>query len=389
VRKIVASCAAVVLTVLAAGVASAVPCGPSTCASLSVSTPGANSLLVRPHGLAGPLSVFSLATGARTAKLPAGVLSANGRRFVSASFVATQPGTRVDRYDPTTGRRVSSWIVPGPTSHVDAVSANGRYVVLVAGWKNPQITIADLDRHAVLRTVEPKGHWKVDALSRDAKRLYLLEYIEQNQSGYYRVRVEVAGRGLLPDAITDPDEPEPMVGTPWSSLGTPDGRWQLTLFLKSTENRTEAFIHALSLDRSTARCIDLQTGAFMGIGRYALVLSPNGRTLYALNPSLGVVNTIDLARRAVVSTVRFPTTSADDRTSSAFGAISRDGRTIYFSAGRGLHAYDTRTHTVRGPFAVGTIMGVGVAPSGRTLLVVRPGGKTVLLNASTGTALRA
>jgi hypothetical protein len=386
VRKALISVSCFVLSVLAAGVASAVPCGPSTCASLSVSTPGASSLLVRPHGLGGPLSVFNLATGARSASLPAGILSANGRRFVTASFVASQPGTKVARYDATTGKRLSTWIVPGPTSHVDAVSASGRFVALVAGWKNPQITIADLDHRAVLRTVEPVGHWKVDALSRDAKRLYLLEYLPK---GNYRVRVEVSGRGLLPGAITDPDEPEPMIGMPWSSIGTPDGRWQLTLFVKSTETKVEAFIHALSLDRAVAKCIDLQTGAFMAIGRYALVLSPNGRTLYALNPSLGVVNTIDLARRAVISTMHFPTTSADDRTSSAFGAISRDGRTVYFSAGRGLHAFDTRTRAVRGPFAVGTIMGVGVASSGRTLLVVRPSGKTALLNAGTGEPLRA
>jgi hypothetical protein len=386
VRKILASCAAAVLAALAAGVVTAAPCGPTTCAALSVSTPGASTLLVRPNGLAGPLSMFNLTTGARTAKLPAGILSADGRRFVTASYVATRPGTRVVRYDAKTGARVSTWIVPGPTSHVDAVSASGRYAALVAGWKNPQITIADLERRAVLRTVELVGQWKVDALSRDGSRLYLLQYTD---SGGYRVRVDVAGRGLVPAPITDPAEPAPMTGMPWSSVGTADGRWQLTLFVKSNENKTEAFIHALSLDRSVARCIDLQTGAFMAIGRYALVLSPNGHTLYALNPSLGVVDTIDLARRAVVSTVRFPTTSADDRTSVAFGAISRDGRAVYFSAGRGLHAYDTRAHVVRGPYDIGTITGVGVAPSGRTLLVVRADGTTALLNARTGAPLSA
>jgi len=386
VRKLLASCAAVVLSALAAGAASAAPCSPSTCAALSVSTPGVNALLVRPNGLGGPLSVFDPATGARIAKLPAGIVSADGRRFVTASYVATRPGTRVVRYDATSGTQMSAWIAPGPTSHVDAVSADGRYVALVAGWKDPQITIADLDRRVVLRTVKPRGHWKVDALSRDARRLYLLQY---GDNGDYRVRVDVAGRGLIPAPITDPAEPEPMTGMPWSSVGTPDGRWQLTLFVKPGDIRTEAFIHALSLDSASAKCIDLQTGAFMGIGRYALVLAPSGRTLYALNPSLGVANTIDLARRAVVSSVRFPATSADDRTSSAFGAISRDGRTVYFSAGRGLLAYDTRTHAVRGPYDVGAIMGVGVAPSGRALLVVRPGGRAALLDARTGASLRA
>ena len=385
-RKILALCFAAALGALAAGVATAVPCGPTTCASLSVAPPGANTLLVRPNGLAGPLSAFNLTTGARIAKLHAGILSADGRRFVTASFVSARPGTRVVRYETTRGTRVSTWTVPGPTSHVDAISAGGRYVALVAGWKNPQITIADLDRRAVVRTVELVGHWKVDALSRDGTRLYLLQYTD---TGAYRVRVEVAGRGLVRSPITDPAEPAPMTGMPWSSVGTVDGRWQLTLFVRSSETKTEAFIHALSLDRSVARCIDLQGGDFMSSGRYALVLSPDGRTLYALNPSLGVVDAIDLARRALVSTVRFSPSAADDRTSVAFGAISRDGRTVYFSAGLGLHAYDTRTHTVRGPYDVGTITGVGVAPSGRALLVARQDGTTALLNARTGAALTA
>jgi len=370
----------VVLIGLVVGAASAVPCGPTTCAPLSEATPGSGVLLVRPHGLLGPLTTFGLSTGKPAARFPAGVLSADGRRFVTASFVATRPGTKVVRYDATTGRRVSAWIVPVATSEVGAVSANGRYVALVAGWKDPQITIADLDRRAVLRTVEPVGHWKVDALSRDAKRLYLLEYLEQNQSAFYRVRVDVAGRGLLPGAITDPNESELMTGMPWSSIGTRDGRWQLTLFLKTSASKVEAFVHALSLDRSVAACIDLSSGAFMGIGRYALVLSPNGRTLYAANPSLGVVEVVDLTRRAVVSTTRFRPASADERTSAAFGAISPDGRTVYFSAGRSLHAYDTRAHVARTVPANGAIAGVGVSSDG-TLLVVRPGGTTLRLRA--------
>jgi hypothetical protein len=44
---------------------------------------------------------------------------------------------------------------------------------------------------------------------------------------------------------------------------------------------------------------------------------------------------------------------------------------------------------VRGPFGVGSIMGVGVTPSGKALLVVRPDGTALRLNAQTGTRLRA
>ena len=377
---------ALALVTLLVGVASAVPCGPSTCAPFSVAPPGGNVLLVRWQGMSGPLSAYNLTSGKANAKLPGGVLAANGRSYVTGSAAPTGTGTRITRYDARSGAAVSSWTVTGTTSQVSAVSATGRYAALVQGQKNPTIRVVDLDRRTVLRSVELQGNWQVDALSRNASRLYLLE---NQPNGDYRVRVDIAGRGLLPDPITDPAETEPMTGFPWSSVATPDGRWQLTLFVKTSETKTEAFIHALSLDRGTAKCIDLSTGEFMSTGRYALVLSPNGRTLYAANPSLGRVFVVDLARRAVTSTVRFPSTVADDQTSSAFGAISRDGRNLVFSAGNGLHAFDTRTHAVRRLAFTGPIVGVGVAPNGRSLLAVDPTMTVSRLDARTGTALSA
>jgi hypothetical protein len=62
---------------------------------------------------------------------------------------------------------------------------------------------------------------------------------------------------------------------------------------------------------------------------------------------------------------------------------------LYFSAGRGVLAYDTVARTVRGPYAPGSVAGVGFHPSGRTVLVVRPGGATVRLDAASGAPLAA
>ena len=98
-----------------------------------------------------------------------------------------------------------------------------------------------------------------------------------------------------------------MTGTPWASTGTRDGRWQLTLYL---EGEGHAFVHALSLTAAHAACIDLPGGDFVSTGRYALVVSRDGRTLYAANPSLGVVATIDLRAEKIVSTFRFPHAAA-------------------------------------------------------------------------------
>jgi hypothetical protein len=368
----------------AAADAPAVPCGPATCASLSSAVAGSRVLFVRPQGQHGPLVGYDLATARVRGRLPDGVLSADGRRFVAAARIGRH--TEVTRFDAATGKVLGSLRLAEWNLEVEAVSSDGRYAALVWGTLDPLVSIVDLDRNRLVRKVHLQGKWAVDALSRDGRRLYLIEYQDQNQTNYL-VRVHVAGRGLVAGAITDPNEPEPMTGIAWSSIGSPDGSRQLTLYLKSGTSSTEPFVHALSLTSATAACIDLPGGDFVSAGRYALVLAPDRRTLFAANPSLGVVATIDLERKAVVSTVRFTHSTADDGVSAAFGAVSPDGRTLYFTAGRGVIAYDADARTVRGPYDVGAVGGVGFDPSGRTVLVVRRNGSTIRLDAASGRQL--
>jgi hypothetical protein len=376
-----------VLSLLAAAFAAAtglaVPCGPTTCAQVSSAAPGSRVLLVRPQGQAGPLVAYDLATGRVRTRLAAGVLSANGRSFSTARNGIDS--TIVTRYDPTTGGRLSSTKVAGSGLELGAVSSDGRYVALVDGSKNPTVSIVDLSTSTVARKISLDGEWAVDALSRDGRRLYLIQY---KTGGRYNVRVHEAGRGLVEGAITDPDEPEPMTGMPWASIGSPDGSRQLTLYLKSSANETEPFVHSLSLTSEQAACIDLPGGDFMSAGRYTLVLARDLRTLYAANPSLGVVVTIDLQSRAA-SIARFARTAADNRTSAAFGALSPDGNTLVFTGGRGVMAYDVAARKARGPYAAGAVAGLGFAPSGRTVLVVRADGSTRRLDARTGVKLGA
>jgi hypothetical protein len=225
----------------------------------------------------------------------------------------------------------------------------------------------------------------VDALSRDGRRLYLIQY---QQSGDYHVRLYDAATGLAAEAITDPSEPGAMTGLPWSSIGSRDGHWQLTLYLEAQGTRTGAFVHALSLTGAEARCIDLPGGDFLAAGRYALTLAPDGHTLYAANPSLGVIAVIDLARHAVHKIVHFPAAAADTSTSTAFGAISPNGKTLYFSAGSGVLAFDTHSTASRGPYKLGDVRGLGFSPSGRSLLVVKADGSTVQLNPKNGTPIK-
>jgi hypothetical protein len=67
-----------------------------------------------------------------------------------------------------------------------------------------------------------------------------------------------------------------------------------------------------------------------------------------------------------------------------FGALAPDGKTLVFTAGRGLLAYDVAARKVRALGAVREVAGVGFEPSGRSVLVVGAGGSTVRLDAKTG-----
>jgi hypothetical protein len=179
-----------------------------------------------------------------------------------------------------------------------------------------------------------------------------------------------------------------MVGSAWGSLGSPDGNWLLTLYIKDGQT---AFVHALDLRQAYARCLDLPTGDssdFASLSQYVFVLSRDGTVLYAANPTLGIVAKLDLARGKVVETTRFRGSGSPALASAAIGAMSHDGRTLYFSTGGAIWAYDSAVGRVRGPYAAGRIAGLGFSLDDRRLYAVRTSGSVATLDAARGITLR-
>jgi hypothetical protein len=179
-----------------------------------------------------------------------------------------------------------------------------------------------------------------------------------------------------------------MAGLAWSGIGSPDGQWLLTLYLNTS--RSVAFVHALDLVRSSPLCIFLPTGdSFDKLKGYGLTLSPNGKRLYAANAELGAVAEIDLATRKVVRTVRFAARTAPAGALSLSGTISRNGRTLYFSGGRDLYAYDAAYGVVRGPYRTdGAIRGFGFGSGDKRVHALRADGRMLTFDAATGRAIR-
>ena len=359
-------------------------CSPSTCAVQSLALPGSRTLHVRPNGTQGPLVAYDLGTGKRRFQLPAGLLSADGRRFVAA--VGAVHETRLARYDARTGRlaNVSSvrgrWLLAG-------ISSNGRHVVLQRYLRKAAVLeVVDTVAGRILRQTRLRGSWGVETVSTDGKRLYLLQYLRRG----YVVRLYDVARGrLAPGTLRVKGEGKgPMNGLAWSGLPSPEGRWLLTLFLNGTGD--EAAIHTLDLVSSAAVCIDLPShGEYQALQQYGLVLAPGGSRVVAANPVLGVVAVVDLASKKVVRTTSFPRAALPRPPFYTTATASNDGRTVYFASARSVWAYDTAYAKVRGPYRVGGyVTGLGFSPDDRRLWVVRGDGRVAALDAARGTPMR-
>jgi hypothetical protein len=107
-----------------------------------------------------------------------------------------------------------------------------------------------------VRKVRLHGSWAFDAVSPDASRLYLIQYLSVGQDPHYRVRLFDAQTGKLdPEAVVDRRESEvDMRGQPVTRKTSADGRWAYTLYARSGR---PPFVHALDTAAAKAYCIDL------------------------------------------------------------------------------------------------------------------------------------
>lgn len=376
-----------VLAVLSVAALAAVPsaeacdcggCPPVSCGTTSTSGGDTGPLFVRNFGQTGQLEVFSAATGRHRFTLAPGRVSANGARY----FTAERRGrtTAIRAFDPRGGRLLRAWRHPGPAWRIGGVSANGRMLALVRSARKGTWIELVAGRGHLVRRLALHGWFDVDAVSNDGRRLFLVQYVRTGYliRKYDFGRHELAARSLTEDGV-------PMTGTAWDAVADPRGRWLLTLYLRGT-GRPE--VHTLDLVRGTAVCIDLPNGSLAAVQQYVLALGRDGRTLYAANPALGVVASLDLEQHRVIHVTHFPR-RFDPASQSANAAVSHDGRTVYFTTGQALYAYDAafaRVRVAEDPGAA--IAGLAFSRDDSRLLVVRRDGRPLWLDAATGRRAR-
>jgi hypothetical protein len=139
-------------------------------------------------------------------------------------------------------------------------------------WDHTTLVVAstrsgpDYSRFAVLdtltlkarQTVTLKGTFSFDALSPDARTLYLIQHVltrNSNSSRYYVRAYDLAAGRLLKKIIFDTREKWGLMsGSPVTRTTSRTGRWVYTLY---TRPGGRPFVHALDAAARRAVCIDL------------------------------------------------------------------------------------------------------------------------------------
>jgi hypothetical protein len=350
------------------------------------------------------LSIFSMATGKERTRLPAGSLSADGKRYFAVRSATASPkvSTTIAEFEPATGRALRDFSVDGRWA-ISRVSYSGRWLVLSriataaekASWTKTgkwvsDFLVVDADNGKTAHTIHLDGAYEADTTSRDGNWLFLIQHVPPEAPEHYVIRLyDLAKNHLIDGVLRDKTATEDiMTGLAWNGLASPNGRWLLTLYLNT--GRNVAFIHSLDLVDNFPVCIDLPSdrpgsvsaseSLFDLLRQYTLTISPNGEKLYAVNAALGVVAHIDLYSRQVVRTERFanPSFAAPFRATITEplpqSVIAPDGLHLYFTNGWDVWQYDTIRGKVDGPFLSDALVkGLGVSSDGLRVYIAAEG----------------
>ena len=364
----------------------------------------------------GPLAVIDATTGTQVQALPFGVPSLDWSTLYTAEYGNGK--TTVRAADVKTGQTLRQTKIQGEydltsvdmNGRPDGLSHNGRWLVLTQAYTSASSTQSRL---AVLDTafaqppkwIQLDGNFWFDAISDDGNALYLIERLSTGFPANYQVRLYDLAQGkLAPGPIADKTDTEVMNGYRQSSVASPDGKWLYSLYLRGSQG---PFIHALNLADRFAVCIDLPSEwGTMGEQEllWSLAMTPDGKTLYAVNAALGFVAQVDTAQLAVQRTATWHVPSATapqglarlaqwlvptaeaKRILIGGAALSPDGRTLFALGDKGLFAINTDDLSLAGRYLLDwTFDSLALDPSGARLYVVSVGqGKVLQLDPTNG-----
>lgn len=409
---------------VACGTQALAPREPSPTASRSVSPPGTNAstdvVYLRMPGSAGTGSIVAIdaRTGTKLREMQDGVFSADGSRLHWAESVSGATQTVVHTTEFASGKELASFTIDAGyhTLYADnapaGLSSDGRLLVVWGGEPHKlngdwitRFGVVDLREGTLVAHLELSGQstFGYTGIAPDGTKLYLTQFGD----GTIRQRVyDIRAKTLLPDGALGIEKDLRALGFRGSPLASADGRRIFTL--NSIQGGTSTFVLGLDIVSGRAFRILLpeqHTTDWEKELLWSLALSPDGKTLYALNPALGVVNEIDVEREAVRRTGRlatqvdrpsalaqlfFPIAEAKRYLRSG-ALVSPDGRAIYVIGDKGLFVIDTTTLAVRDSWSPDEMFGsLALSPDGARLYAIHGEANIIaIIDARTGKNLGA
>ncbi len=390
--------------------ATTVPAGApaSDAASSALPPPSADAWLAVGHQGTAGLEVILASTGEKTLDLPTGTPNALWGRLITAEVrggqtvvrdLVVQPGFGGDSTTLT-----GAWRLPtiGPDPVPVGVSGDGNTIVLVQAKNGgPTSRFAILRRGFAKRAfiIELSGRYDYDALSPNGSTLYVVEHLEKNEGGTYQVRAVDSATGTVAEGVIADKRNinEAMAGYPLAQVRRQDG-----LVLTLYQGMQHPFIHALNSAEAWAVCIDLPASGLDDAAAEAdwgLAQAPDGRSVYAVNATLGLVGEVDPVQLGLRRAASVKPLAGTGIVLAKFGhqaagptglrvVVSPDGRSIYAAGAGGIMALDSTTLKVAATFEQGmAVDALAVTPDGGTLYALLDDGHIVKLDAASGTLL--
>jgi hypothetical protein len=203
-------------------------------------------------------------------------LSGTAQASPGAGSIATPDGSSIYMVSPVSGGTVvtklrgsdrtaqvkrrlrASYEVPAVAGVEGGLSHDGRTLVL-GGPPSARVSrfaVLDTRTLRVRRILSLRGTYSFDAMSPDARTLYVIRFLSQDGSHYAVQGLDMGKRKPVARTLVEKGEPgEAMTGEPITRTTSPDGSWVYTLYDGTTG---EPFVHALSTTERFTVCIALE-----------------------------------------------------------------------------------------------------------------------------------
>ena len=356
---------------------------------------------------AGPL-VVQVPSGSVLFDRPRTVASLGGSWLLSATPSAGS--TLLETVDGADAEPASDVRLDG-TLDVRVVAESGAAVALMEplpeGWdpevplprSTTPIVVADPTGTSETRTYDLRGNFEPEAFSTDDRQLFMIQHLPAEAPTVYRVTVLDLKRGrVYPVFGPYKAPPERMPGVRLQQIISPNADQLYTLYSSArpgyaphhapvANDATVSFVHVLSLQDGWAHCVGLPQELWdRPAGEQAMATSPNGRLLYIVDATLGLVTVMDTASLEIRTA---PIDLAVPGVRHTSAVVSADGSALFVGTSgerSGVTKIDTDTFEVLRTWETDDVSGLGLSADGERLYVAFDD-RVEVMDATTGSEL--